>query len=138
MEKANSSPMHHAMKTYRGMEAQLHTLKHQHQPQGNCQLHAHVAYPWKNGPKYTPIECLVGPRIINVMFQIPRFQIFLWQGTTHVAIGWFVGRTWKNNTKCCTSPLKLLCNFHCVHIIYKHDCGPRNTTWLAVSWRHTI
>jgi hypothetical protein len=53
-------------------------------------------------------------------------------------MGWFVGHTWKNNTKCCTSQLKLLCNFHCLHVIYKYDCGPRNTTWLAVSWRHTV
>jgi hypothetical protein len=31
---------------------------------------------------------------------------FLWQSSTPVIVGWFVGCTWKN--KCCALPAKLL------------------------------
>ena len=67
-----------------------------------------------------------------------RSPNFLWWGTTPVVMGCFVGRTWKSNTNRCRSPLKLLCNLYCIHVIYKCGREQRNITRLAGSWRQIV
>ena len=47
---------------------------------------------------------------------------FLWHRATSVAVGWFAGRTWKNNN----DQAKLSWNFYNIHIIYKCGRGPHN------------
>jgi len=66
------------------------------------------------------------------------FPAFLWKRATPVIVGWFAGRTWKNDNKRYAELPKLLLNFYSIYTVYKCGRGSHNITLPPSRWKTTL
>lgn len=91
MGKANLSPVHHATKTYQRMEAHFHTTSAL--ARGEWSVSRPYRFTLGKWLTVQTVRMLGGIHNDKCNVLDPKLPNFLWQGTTPVAMCWYVGRT---------------------------------------------